>query len=55
MQYIFSMGRCCGKFSNYMSHWCSTKSNYMGGWCLAAWKWKKEYHLPKKERSFYLI
>ena len=26
--------------------------NYMGGWCFAAWKGKKEYYLPKKERSF---
>ena len=51
----FSMGGWCGKFSNYMGHWCSTKSNFMGGWCFAAWKGKKEYYLPKKERTFYLI
>ena len=48
----FSMGGWCGKFSNYMGHWCPTKSNYMGGWYFAAWKGKKEYYLPKKERSF---
>ena len=51
----FSMDGWCGKFSNYMGHWRSTKSNYMGGWCFAAWKGKKEYYLPKKERSFYLM
>ena len=50
--HIFFMGGWCGKFSNYMGHWCSTTSNYMGGWCFAAWKGKKEYYLPKKERSF---
>ena len=27
-------------------------SNYMGGWNFAVWKGKKEYYLPKKERSF---
>ena len=42
----------CGKISNYMGHWCPTKSNYMGGWYFAAWKGKKEYYLPKQERSF---
>ena len=26
----------------------------MGGWCFAAWREKKEYYLPKKERSFIL-
>ena len=46
------MGGWCGKISNYMGHWCPTKSNYMGGWYFAAWKGKKEYYLPKKERSF---
>ena len=25
--------------------------NYMGCWCFAAWKGRKEYYLPKKERS----
>ena len=35
-----------------MGHWCPTKSNYMGGWYFPAWKGKKEYNLPKKERSF---
>ena len=48
----FSMGGLCGKFSNYIGHWCPTKSNYMDGWYFAAWRWKKEYYLPKKERSF---
>ena len=48
----FSMGGWCLKFSNYMGHWCPTKSNYMGGWYFAAWKGKKEYYLPTKERSF---
>ena len=33
-------------------HWCPTKLNYMGGWYFAAWKRKKEYHLPRQERSF---
>ena len=42
----------CGKISNYMGHWCPTKSNYMGGWYFPAWKGKKEYYLPKKERSY---
>ena len=48
----FSMGVWCEKFSNYMGHWLLTKSNYMGGWYFAAWKGKKEYYLPQKERSF---
>ena len=48
----FSMGGWCLKFSNYKGHWCPTKSNYMGGWYFAAWEGKKEYYLPKKERSF---
>ena len=47
-----SIGGWCRKFSNYMGHWCPTKSNYMGGWYFAAWKGKREYYLPKKERSF---
>ena len=47
-----SMVGWCEKFSNYMGHWCPTKSNYMGGWYYAAWKGKKEYHLPKKGKSF---
>ena len=46
------MGGWCGKIANYMGHWCQTKSNYMGGWYFAAWKGKKEYYLPKKERNF---
>ena len=46
------MGGWCLKFSNFMGHWCPTKSNYMGGWYIAGWKGKKEYYLPKKERSF---
>ena len=48
----FTMDGWCGKFSNYMGHWCLTNSNYMGSWCFPAWKGKKEYYLPKKERSF---
>ena len=46
------MGGWCGNFLNYMGPWCPAKSNYMGGWYFAAWKGKKEYYLPKKERSF---
>ena len=28
------------------------RPNYMGDWFFSAWKGKKEYYLPKKERSF---
>ena len=48
----FSMGGWFEKISNYMGHWCPTKSYYMGGWYFDGWKEKKEYYLPKKERSF---
>ena len=31
----FSMGGCCGHFSNNMGHWCLKKSDYMGGGVLS--------------------
>ena len=40
------------RFSNYVGHWCLTKSNNMGGWYFDAWKGKKEYYLPKREKFF---
>ena len=49
---IFFYGWLVRKDFKLYGHWCPTKSNYMGGWYLAAWKGKKEYYLPKKERSF---